>query len=69
MPEAGTSCRIRLFSPAMFENRTDEPEIARHEVSEDGLNWRPYDPERDHGALLHKRIEFAPIEEATGAPD
>ena len=53
----------------MFENRTDEPEIARHEVSEDGLNWRPYDPERDHGALLHKRIEFAPIEEATGAPD
>jgi len=38
----------------------DDVEIARHEVSEDGVNWRPYDPARDTGGLLHKRIEFAP---------
>jgi len=44
-----------------------EAEIARHEVSEDGVNWRPYDPERDRGRLLHKRIEFAAPKEAAGA--
>lgn len=38
-----------------------EPEIARHEVSEDGVNWRPYDPARDQNQMLHKRIEFAPL--------
>lgn len=38
-----------------------DDEIARHEVSEDGLTWRPYDPRRDNGrALLHQRIVFAP---------
>lgn len=37
-----------------------EPEIACYQVSEDGVNWRPYDPARDNGQLLHKRIEFAP---------
>ena len=36
-----------------------EPEIASHEVSEDGVNWRPYDPARDGDALLHSRIVFA----------
>jgi hypothetical protein len=51
----------------MFEanaNTTHEDaneEIARHEVSEDGVIWRPYDPARDDALpLLHKRIEFAP---------
>jgi hypothetical protein len=39
------------------------PEIARHEVSEDGLTWRPFDPQRDSQRVLHKRIEFAPIAE------
>jgi len=38
-----------------------EPDIARYEVSEDGVIWRPYDPERDRNQLLHKRIEFAPL--------
>jgi len=37
----------------------EEPEIARHEVSEDGVTWRPYDPQRDRGRTLHRRIEFA----------
>lgn len=37
-----------------------EPDIARYEVSEDGVTWRPYDPRRDRGRPLHKRIEFAP---------
>jgi len=37
-----------------------DPEIARYEVSEDGVSWRPYDPARDDGQPLHRRIEFAP---------
>jgi hypothetical protein len=37
-----------------------EPDIARYEVSEDGVTWRPYDPRRDRDRPLHKRIEFAP---------
>jgi hypothetical protein len=37
-----------------------DPDIARYEVSEDGVTWRPYDPERDDGQQLHRRIEFAP---------
>lgn len=42
------------------ENPTaTDPEIARHEVSEDGISWRPYDPERDNGKRLHTRIVFA----------
>jgi len=39
---------------------TYEPDIARYEVSEDGVTWRPYDPRRDRDRPLHKRIEFAP---------
>ncbi|HJS79915.1 MAG TPA: hypothetical protein VJ748_04780 [Vitreimonas sp.] len=39
---------------------TPEPDIARYEVSEDGVTWRPYDPRRDRDRPLHKRIEFAP---------
>lgn len=36
-----------------------EAEIAQHEVSEDGVNWRPYDAARDTSELLHTRIVFA----------
>jgi hypothetical protein len=38
----------------------DEADILKHEVSTDGVNWRPYNPaiDPDHG--LHRRIEFAP---------
>ena len=38
---------------------TYDSEIARHEVSEDGVSWRPYDPARDVSELLHTRIVFA----------
>ena len=48
---------------------THDADIARWEVSEDGVNWRPYDPKRDTGPLLHKRIEFAPPPEETSARD
>jgi len=41
-------------------NQEQEPEIASHLVSEDGVHWRPYDPARDTDPLLHTRIEFAP---------
>ena len=34
-------------------------DIASHEVSEDGVTWRPYDPQRDQSELLHTRIVFA----------
>lgn len=37
-----------------------DSDIARYEVSEDGVTWRPYDPREDHDRPLHKRIEFAP---------
>lgn len=36
-----------------------DAEIARREVSEDGVIWRPYDPARDTSELLHTRIVFA----------
>ena len=43
------------------DGRTEkDAEIARWEVSDDGVHWRPYNPARDTGPLLHKRIEFAP---------
>lgn len=41
----------------------DDLEIARYDVSEDGVIWRPYDAKRDRGQMLHKRIEFAPPRE------
>ena len=37
----------------------EEPEIAIYVVSRDGIRWRDYDPRRDEGELLHKRIVFA----------
>jgi hypothetical protein len=64
MSTAGTSPSIRLFPSAMFEALPDhDPDIASHEVSEDGVMWRPFDPERDVGKTLHRRIKFAPVEE------
>ena len=36
-----------------------DAEIACHEVSDDGVTWRPYDPVRDTSELLHTRIIFA----------
>ena len=48
---------------------THDADIARWEVSEDGVNWRPYDPKRDTDPLLHKRIEFAPPAEEHSALD
>ncbi|MDX2274077.1 MAG: hypothetical protein NW206_01390 [Hyphomonadaceae bacterium] len=33
--------------------------IAKHEVSEDGVHWRPFDPQQDRNRVLHSRIEFA----------
>lgn len=50
-----------MYEAAQPQPHENGDEIARHEVSEDGVNWRPYDPVRDsrHG-ILHQRIEFAP---------
>ncbi len=49
----------------MFEaiqTHDDAVEIARHEVSDDGVTWRPYDPAQDNTRpILHQRIEFAPL--------
>lgn len=47
----------------------DDAEIARYEVSRDGVLWRDYDPARDQDVpLLHKRIVFAPLpDELIGA--
>lgn len=39
---------------------TPDADIARYEVSEDGVTWRPYDPTRDTDERLHTRIFFAP---------
>lgn len=64
MSVAGTSSPIRLFPFAMFDaQRTEEPEIDRYDVSEDGVMWRPYDPDRDQGRTLHRRIKFAAIDD------
>ncbi|MBK6704939.1 MAG: hypothetical protein IPL62_08805 [Caulobacteraceae bacterium] len=41
-----------------------DSEIAHYEVSEDGINWRPYDPTRDTSELLHTRIFFADPQDA-----
>ena len=38
----------------------EDKDIAAYEVSEDGVTWRPFDPLRDEGRTLHRRIEFAP---------
>jgi len=43
----------------------NEPEIACYQVSEDGVTWRAYDPARDDGQRLHKRIEFAAADETS----
>lgn len=45
----------------------DNEEIASYEVSEDGLNWRPYEPARDQHISLHKRIVFAPARDNDAA--
>lgn len=48
--------------PSIDRTHTDD-EIAKHEVSEDGVTWRAFDPMRDEGRNLHKRIEFAQLPE------
>lgn len=49
-----------MFDAAAPAYDADE-EIARYEVSEDGVLWRPADPARDNALpFVHKRIEFAP---------
>ena len=37
----------------------DDSDILKHEVSTDGVNWRPYNPATDPDHGLHRRIEFA----------
>lgn len=37
----------------------DDADIALHEVSDDGVTWRPYDAARDTSELLHTRMYFA----------
>jgi hypothetical protein len=54
---------MAMFEAESLSPEQEEPGIARHEVSEDGVNWRPYDPARDRGRTLHRRIEFAAEEE------
>ena len=47
----------------MFEALpANDPDIDRHEVSGDGVMWRPFDPARDTGRTLHRRIVFAAVE-------
>jgi hypothetical protein len=68
MSVAGTSSHIAPFHLAMFDALpSDDPDIASHEVSEDGLMWRPFDPERDQGRTLHRRIKFAAVDDEQGA--
>jgi hypothetical protein len=45
----------------MFDTtlENDDAEIACHEVSEDGVTWRPYNAATDADGLLHTRIVFA----------
>jgi hypothetical protein len=46
----------------MFEQDAalaSDPDIACYQVSEDGVTWRAFDPARDLGQRLHRRIEFA----------
>jgi hypothetical protein len=64
MSAAGNNPPVSPFLSAMLEAPPDhDPDIASHEVSEDGVVWRPFDPERDAGKTLHHRIKFAPVEE------
>jgi hypothetical protein len=39
----------------------EDDDIARHEVSEDGVHWRPFDPATDRAKTLHRRIVFAAL--------
>jgi hypothetical protein len=48
-----------MFDAHFEVNDADPSGIAKHEVSEDGVTWRPYDPQSDRHRLLHTRIEFA----------
>lgn len=61
--ERGNLILATPFPFAMFDctdlKTASDVEIAQHEVSEDGVTWRPYDPARDTSELLHTRIFFA----------
>ena len=48
-----------MYAAALQTDSYADPDIARHDVSEDGITWRPYDPELDRWRSLHQRIEFA----------
>ena len=52
-----------MFEPSASPLDDTTVEIARYEVSEDGVTWRPYDRALDDGRLLHKRIVFAALAE------
>ena len=63
--ERGNPTLAPPFPLAMFDcTDVTEAEIERHEVSDDGVNWRPYDPARDTSELLHKRMFFADPQKA-----
>jgi hypothetical protein len=49
-----------MLQQVQYKPPVQDPDIARYEVSEDGVTWRPYDPRQDQDRPLHKRIEFAP---------
>lgn len=53
-----------MKNEAISNWENDFSDIAKYEVSEDGVAWRPFEPDRDGDKLLHKRIEFAPIDDA-----
>jgi hypothetical protein len=48
-----------MFDAYCEPSDADPVGIAKHEVSEDGVNWRPFDPHFDRNRVLHTRIEFA----------
>jgi hypothetical protein len=49
---------LPAMNEPLFQSPHDDQDIARHEVSEDGIKWRPFDPKLDYGPVLHRRIEF-----------
>jgi hypothetical protein len=68
MSGLGTSPHVTPFPLAMFDaHRTEDPEVERYDVSEDGVMWRPFDATRDQGRTLHRRIKFAAVDDEQSA--